>query len=100
MSAANPPQEGRFVWYELVTKDKSKAQEFYTSLLGWKVQEEDMGEYGKYPMVGVGETWLGGMVSPQDEKIPLEDLRPLRGSFLPWSRKEGVSPLCHGGKSS
>ena len=70
MSDIKPSTNGRFVWYELMTKDKDKALKFYTSLFGWNVHEEDMGEMGKYPMIGVGETWLGGVVSLKDENVP------------------------------
>lgn len=70
MSTTELPTTGRFVWYELVTKDKDKALDFYRALFGWNVHEEDMGEMGKYPMVGAGETWLAGLVSPRQEGIP------------------------------
>ncbi len=70
MSATNLPATGRFVWYELMTKDKDKALEFYKGLFGWNVNEYDMGELGKYPMIGVGETWLGGVVTLRQENVP------------------------------
>ena len=28
---------GKFVWFELVTKDAKRAQAFYGDVLGWKV---------------------------------------------------------------
>jgi predicted enzyme related to lactoylglutathione lyase len=34
---------GRFVWHELHTTDRVKAQKFYAQLLGWQVKEESMG---------------------------------------------------------
>jgi len=64
------PQHGRFVWYEIVTRDKEKAKKFYGELLGWNFQDEDMGEMGIYPMFGVGEKFLGGMIHPQQENQP------------------------------
>jgi predicted enzyme related to lactoylglutathione lyase len=70
MSERKWPTEGRFVWYELATKDKDKALKFYQALLGWNVHTEDMGELGQYPMIGVGEAWLGGVVTLKDDKLP------------------------------
>ena len=29
---------GRFLWYELLTTDPRKAQDFYTKLLGWGLE--------------------------------------------------------------
>jgi len=62
----NPPQDGRFVWYELATPDKAAAQEFYRQLFDWNIHVEDMGlQQGQYPMFGPGQAWQGGMVTPQ-----------------------------------
>jgi predicted enzyme related to lactoylglutathione lyase len=53
-----------------MTKDKPKALQFYTQLFGWNVSEMDMGEHGTYPMIGVGEKSLGGVVALKEESIP------------------------------
>ena len=39
---------GTFCWIELGTSDANAARQFYTSLFGWSVNENDMGEMGKY----------------------------------------------------
>lgn len=39
---------GTFCWIELATSDDGGAKAFYTKLFGWSVNENDMGEMGKY----------------------------------------------------
>ena len=31
--------DGRFVWYELITTDKERAKAFYSMVLGWGTQD-------------------------------------------------------------
>ncbi|HEX4166394.1 MAG TPA: VOC family protein [Bryobacteraceae bacterium] len=53
---------GKFVWFEHVSKDASKAQEFYGEVLGWKVKPFPMGDFA-YEMILTGESWdtmIGG----------------------------------------
>ncbi len=64
------PAHGRFVWYELATPDKEASRAFYTQLFGWSWREEDMGEFGVYPMFGAGEAFLGGLVTPRPDGAP------------------------------
>ncbi len=46
---AAPPSHGEFSWHELGTTNYEAAFEFYSSLFGWKVDEDmDMGEHGIY----------------------------------------------------
>jgi predicted enzyme related to lactoylglutathione lyase len=68
--SATPPPEGRFVWYELVSPDKDAAKAFYSSLLGWEWQDEDMGELGIYPMAHTGEAYHCGIITPQEGMAP------------------------------
>ena len=37
--------EGRFVWYELLTTDPKAAISFYTQVIGWKTQPYEAGDY-------------------------------------------------------
>lgn len=60
---------GRFVWHDLMTTDLEKAEAFYTSLFGWKVQEFDMG-MGPYKMLLAGEQGVGGMVQLDPAQAP------------------------------
>lgn len=54
--------KGRFVWHDLMTRDVKKARAFYSELMGWKVNEMDMGPGGKYQMLMNGTEGLGGLV--------------------------------------
>ena len=60
---------GRFVWYDLMTKDVESAKQFYTELLGWRIERADVA----YDMIHVGETGIGGMAlleGPGTEGVP------------------------------
>jgi predicted enzyme related to lactoylglutathione lyase len=57
--ADRKPLPGKFVWFELVTKETKKAQAFYGEVLGWKVRPFPMGST-TYEMIYVGETMIGG----------------------------------------
>ena len=57
---------GAFSWSELMTGDPAAASEFYGTLFGWKLETMDMGQ-GKYHVVKVGDTSIGGIM-----KIPAE----------------------------
>jgi hypothetical protein len=53
---------GKFVWFELVTKDPQKAQAFYGEVLAWKTKSFPMGQ-ARYDMILTGEsldTIIGG----------------------------------------
>ena len=58
---------GKFVWFELVSKDAKKAQAFYGEVLGWKVQPFSMGS-STYEMIYAGETMIGGYASPKGDQ--------------------------------
>ena len=52
------PLPGKFVWFELVSKEPKKAQAFYRDVLGWKVQAFPMGDQ-TYEMIYAGDTMIG-----------------------------------------
>jgi uncharacterized protein len=56
---------GKFVWFELVSRDAKKAQAFYGEVLGWKVQPFAMGNF-TYEMIQVGDAMIGGYAEPKD----------------------------------
>ncbi len=64
------PTAGRFIWYELVTPEKDASKKFYSTLLDWQWQDEDMGDMGIYPMGRTGKAYQCGLVSPPQEGIP------------------------------
>src|SRR5437773_94042 len=41
-------EPGTFCWVELATSDAKAAKQFYASLFGWEVQENNMGDEGIY----------------------------------------------------
>jgi predicted enzyme related to lactoylglutathione lyase len=52
--------QGKFVWFEHVTRDVAASQRFYGEVLGWKVQPFDMGGGESYPMIAAGGVPVGG----------------------------------------
>ncbi len=53
--------EGRFVWYELLTRDTEAAKAFYTEVIGWSTQPFE-GSGQPYSMWLAGETPVGGVM--------------------------------------
>ena len=63
---------GKFVWFEHVSKDARKAQEFYGQVLGWKVKRFPMGDVA-YEMILTGDAWdtmIGGYVAVEGSREP------------------------------
>jgi predicted enzyme related to lactoylglutathione lyase len=57
---------GKFVWFELVTRDTRRAQAFYAEVLGWRTKPFAMGS-ASYDMISTGEsldTMIGGYAAP------------------------------------
>ncbi len=62
-----------FVWFEVNTPDAAGSRKFYTELLGWGVEEWDMGQGSPYAMFKHGDETFGGiqpMEGPQWEGVP------------------------------
>jgi predicted enzyme related to lactoylglutathione lyase len=63
---------GKFVWFELVTREAKKAQAFYADVLKWKVQPFPMGAF-TYEMIFAGDTpdtMIGGYATPRSDRQP------------------------------
>jgi predicted enzyme related to lactoylglutathione lyase len=60
---------GKFVWFELVSKDAKKAQAFYGEALGWKVEAFPMGDF-TYEMVKAPSGTVGGYAPPKSDRAP------------------------------
>ncbi|HEY2384911.1 MAG TPA: VOC family protein [Terriglobia bacterium] len=58
---------GRFVWYEHLTKDPAAAIAFYTDVVGWKTQS--FGEGGHYFMWVADQGPLGGVMKLPEESV-------------------------------
>jgi predicted enzyme related to lactoylglutathione lyase len=61
--------QGKFVWFELVTRDAKKAQAFYGEVLGWKVTPMSMGA-STYEMIAAGATSVGGYATAEKGEAP------------------------------
>lgn len=59
---------GRFVWYDLMTSDPGKAQDFYKSTAGWGTQQWDGGNM-QYTMWTANGKPMGG-VMPLPDGVP------------------------------
>lgn len=55
--------QGTFVWNELATSDVDGAKAFYTDVIGWTVDDVDMGENGTYHILKDGDEMRGGLMS-------------------------------------
>ena len=60
---------GKFVWFELVSKDVKKAQTFYGEVFGWKVQQFPMAN-ATYEMIYAGDTMIGSYAATRSDREP------------------------------
>ena len=85
---------GRFVWYDLMTKDLEQSKTFYNELFGWTTKPQDMGAMGTYHMLHAGETPIGGMVvleGPETAEVPAH--------WMPYVQTEDIE-ACLGRSTS
>lgn len=61
---------GRFVWFELLTNDTDAAYNFYGEVVGWKAAPMDMPGGVTYAAFKTGETPVGGFTKPPQDSIP------------------------------
>ena len=64
-------------WTQLNAKDPAKAKSFYTALIGWKTQDDDMGPQGTYT------TWLKAD-GPAGGMMPMPSEAPAPSHWLPY----------------
>ena len=58
---------GTFCWVELGTSDRPKACSFYSELLGWASQDQDMGDMGIYTVLTLDDGNIAGVYNLTDE---------------------------------
>lgn len=58
-------EHGRFVWFELLTKDIDRATSFYPETLPWRIEPMKMQDGSEYTMIQVGDVGVGGFLTPQ-----------------------------------
>ncbi len=70
MTTGTEQNEGRFVWYEHLTKDQNAAIRFYTAVFGWRTQPfTETGD--DYVMWVGGQGPLGGVMTLPDEAVKM-----------------------------
>jgi uncharacterized protein len=57
---------GKFVWYEMMSKDPKASEEFYSKFVGWSFKDVPMGDF-TYRLIHAGEPMVGGIM-PLEEK--------------------------------
>jgi predicted enzyme related to lactoylglutathione lyase len=60
-------EHGRFVWFELLTKDIDRATSFYPETLPWRIEPTKMQAGPDYWMIQAGEAGVGGVMAPQGD---------------------------------
>ncbi len=61
MSEVVKPSVGSIVWCDLTLEEAENVRDFYAGVVGWKINDHDMGEYADYEMIapGSGEAVAG-----------------------------------------
>ena len=57
-----PSTQGKFVWYELITKDTEAAGAFYQKVMGWTARDAGMAGTA-YTIFSMGDAGVGGMLT-------------------------------------
>ncbi|MEH6790526.1 VOC family protein [Parasphingorhabdus sp.] len=67
-------RHGDFIWYELMTGDADKAQEFYSAVVGWTVKASDQPDMD-YRLFSMAGTEVGGLM-PLTSEMTAGGARP------------------------
>jgi uncharacterized protein len=71
---------GEFCWNELMTPNPEAAKQFYSKLLGWEFETENINQESPYFMIKKGELPIGGMMQiPKDKE---NHIPPHWGSYI------------------
>lgn len=68
MATTTQHAPGTFCWPELATTDPEGAKKFYTSLLGWTFEDNDMGSDGVYTMLRLRGEAVGALSKLRPEQ--------------------------------
>lgn len=88
---------GKFVWFEHVSSDAKKAQDFYAEVLGWKVRPFPMGNMA-YEMILTGDSWdtmIGGYAPANGSRKPAHWIATVSVADVEAAAKAAVA---NGGK--
>jgi predicted enzyme related to lactoylglutathione lyase len=62
--------DGSFCWMELSTSDPVAAKQFYSSLFGWEIQDQDMGPAGTYTIFRIKGRDCAAAIKLQSPGVP------------------------------
>ncbi|MEH6454281.1 MAG: VOC family protein [Psychromonas sp.] len=71
-------QHGAIAWSELLVDDVDAAIRFYTDVIGWEIDENDMPQGKYYVLMSGGEPVAGIMKKPEDS----ENMPDLWGTYI------------------
>lgn len=72
MSEVTEPALGSVSWRDLTIPNADVVRDFYQAVVGWEVQEVDMGGYSDYSMVAPGtKQVVGGICHARGENVGL-----------------------------
>jgi uncharacterized protein len=77
--------QGKFVWYQLMTSDTLAAESFYTRVVGWSANDGGM-PGGGYTIFSAGSNMIGGLMAITDEACAM-GVKPC------WSGYVGVDDV-------
>lgn len=78
-------RHGRFIWYELMTRDPQGAKSFYGDVVGWRIAEGEAAE-GGYGMIAAGDDYVGGVLTLSEQTYE-------RGARSGWVGYVGVDDV-------
>ncbi|MEO7242151.1 MAG: VOC family protein [Variovorax sp.] len=77
--------QGKFVWYDVMTSDMKAAEAFYCKVVGWEAKGNDVNEQ-PYVVFQAGAAMIGGL-------MPIPDAARADGARSMWSGYIGVDDV-------
>ncbi|MGH6813347.1 MAG: VOC family protein [Methylocella sp.] len=74
--------QGKFVWYDLMTSDVKAAESFYRSVIGWDAKDSGLADRS-YTLFSVGPAMVGGL-------MPIPEVAGAQGARPAWTGYIGV----------
>jgi predicted enzyme related to lactoylglutathione lyase len=78
-------QQGKFVWYDVMTSDSKAAEAFYRSVIGWDAKDSGMPN-GGYTLLSAGSSMVAGL-------MPIPPEACAHGAKPSWSGYIGVDDV-------
>ena len=78
-------QQGKFVWYDVMTSDSKAAEAFYRSVIGWDAKDSGMPN-GGYTLLSAGAIMVAGL-------MPIPPEACAHGAKPSWSGYIGVDDV-------